>query len=709
MATPPQDEHISAVAADSGRPSQPTVAPGRCSHAKAAFGIFAVTLLAYLPAIRGGFVWDDDGHVTRPDLRSLSGLWRIWSEPGATQQYYPVLHSAFWVEHRLWGDAVEAYHLLNILLHATAACLFGLVLQRLWKVDEASMPRSYEERGGTPRLLSPPLFAALLFALHPVCVESVAWISEQKNTLSTVFYLLAALAFLTWHGLPAHVSMRTRAGNPCYVGLGWYVLSLALFILAILSKSVTATLPAALLVIFWWQRGTLSFKRDFLPLLPFFAIGIAGGLLTAWVERQYIGARGAAFDLSLLERGLLAGRVIWFYLAKLIWPANLMFVYPRWQVSAATAWPCLYPLGVIALLAVLWLARKRARGPLAGVLFFVGSLFPALGFFNVYPFVFSYVADHFQYLASLGIIALVAGAWARLRKVAQASSPAVSTTAGGTPALLLPIAIAILCILGVLTFRQCETYRDSESLYRATLQRNPDAWLAHDNLGVVLAREGRLTEAIAHYREALRLNPNFPETYNNYGNAMAHLGQWSEATAAYARALALRPQFVEAEYDWGNALSDEGIFSEAVSHYETALRLRPDYPEAQYRLANALGNAGQLLEAIGHYQAALRLRPAYAEAHANLGLALNSAGRLPEALVELETAVRLSPNYPEAHAYLGLALAGAGQLREAVGEYRRALRLRPGDADVHYQLGVALRALGETEQAEAEFEAAGHP
>jgi tetratricopeptide (TPR) repeat protein len=417
----------------------------------------------------------------------------------------------------------------------------------------------------------------------------------------------------------------------------------------------------------------------------------------------------------------LAGRVIWFYLAKLLWPANLMFVYPRWQVSAGLGWSYLFPLGVLVLLAALWAIRRRSRGPLAGALFFVGSLFPALGFFNVYPFVFSYVADHFQYLASLGIVGLVAGGWESWEKAESGKRKAETSyqgPPGDLPVFRLSLsafrfpqvaALAVICGLGVLTFRQCATYRDSESLYRATLQRNPDAWLAHDNLGVVLAREGRLTEAIAHYREALRLNPNFPETYNNYGNAMAHLGQWSEATAAYARALALRPQFVEAEFDWGNALSDEGIFSEAVSHYENALRLRPDYPDAQYRLANALGNSGELLEAIGHYQAALRLRPAYAEAHANLGLALNSAGHLPEALVELQTAVRLAPNYPEAHAYLGLALAGAGQLREAVGEYRRALQLRPGDADVHYQLGVALRALGETEQAEAEFEAAEHP
>ena len=661
--------------------------------------VFVATLVAYWPALHAGFIWDDDGHVTRPDLRSLHGLKRIWSELGATQQYYPVLHSAFWVEHRLWGDAAWGYHLLNVLLHATAACLFGLVLQRLWKVDEASMPRSYEERGGTPRLLSPPLFAALLFALHPVCVESVAWISEQKNTLSTVFYLLAALAFLTWHGLPAHVSMRTRAGSPCYVGLGWYVLSLALFILAILSKSVTATLPAALLVIFWWQRGTLSFKRDFLPLLPFFAIGIAGGLLTAWVERQYIGARGAAFDLSLLERSLLAGRVVWFYLAKLIWPANLMFVYPRWQVSAAAAWPYLYPLGVIALLAVLWLARKRARGPLAGVLFFVGSLFPALGFFNVYPFVFSYVADHFQYLASLGIIALVAGAWERLRKVAQASSPAVSTTAGGMPALLLPIAIAILCILGVLTFRQCGIYRDNETLYRATLERNPDSWMAHYNLGVVLGRAGRLPEAIAEYERALALRPGMAEIHSDFGTALVRSGRVTEAVAQFEEAVRLEPANVLAHLNLSAALQQVGRVDAAIAQGEETLRLRPDFPEASFNLGLMFKATGRLPEAIAQFNRVLDQRPEFPDARANLvaarndlGAALASQNRLGEAVVQFQAALRIEPGSVKAHDNLGLALAQQDRLPEAQAQFEQALQFDPADREARDAL-IQIRAM----------------
>jgi len=237
----------------------------------------AVVALAYAPALHGAFLWDDDAHVTRPDLRSLHGLWRIWSEIGATQQYYPVLHSAFWIEHRAWGDSVLGYHLVNIALHAGCAWLLVSILRRL--------------------AFAAPLFAGLIFALHPVCVESVAWIAEQKNTLSALLYLLAASAYLGFD------ESRGRAR---------YASASLLFLAALLTKSVTATLPAALLVVLWWRRGRLGVRRDVVPLIPWFAVASLSGLLTAWVEAKLIGAEGAAFSLGVLERARLAGSVIAF-------------------------------------------------------------------------------------------------------------------------------------------------------------------------------------------------------------------------------------------------------------------------------------------------------------------------------------------------------------------------------------------------------------
>ncbi|HVY91718.1 MAG TPA: glycosyltransferase family 39 protein, partial [Bryobacteraceae bacterium] len=236
-----------------------------------AVALAVLVLLVYSPAIRAGIVWDDVGHLTSPALQSFHGLYRIWFEPGATQQYYPLLHSAFWLEHRIWGDALAGYHLINIAFHIISALLLVAIARRL------------NIRGGW--------FAAFLFALHPVATESVAWISEQKNTLSTVLYLASAIFYLRFD--------RERRKSS-------YAAAIVLYVLALMAKSVTATLPITLLAVFWWERGKLSWKRDVPPLLPWIAVGILSGIVTSWVERVYIGAIGSPFDLSLLARCLLA-------------------------------------------------------------------------------------------------------------------------------------------------------------------------------------------------------------------------------------------------------------------------------------------------------------------------------------------------------------------------------------------------------------------
>ena len=572
--------------------------------------IVCCTVLAYLPALGGSLLWDDAAHVTRPELRSLHGLWRIWTDLGATQQYYPLLHSAFWLEYKLWGDATLGYHLANLLLHAAAAILVMLIMRRL------GLPGGW--------------LAALIFALHPVCVESVAWIAEQKNTLSAVFYLSAALLYL-------HFDQTRRRSR--------YFLALALFVLALATKTVTDTLPAALLVVFWWRRGRLGWKRDVLPLLPWFALGAAAGLFTAWVERTFVGAEGPDFALTLVERFLLAGRAIWFYLGKLVWPANLMFFYPRLRVDSAEWWQYLFPLAALAALAGLCLLARQRRGPLAGALIFAGTLFPALGFFNIYPFVYSYVADHFQYLASLGIIVPVASfvvtAATRRRALAAAS--------------------VALAALGCLTWQQCGMYNDMETLFQQTLERNPTCWIFHYNLGVLIAGvPGRLPEAIEHYREAARLKPDY---------AMAHYN--------LALALSQTPERLP----------------EAIEEYRAALRANPGSSQTHNNLGLALSKIpGRLPEAIEEYGAALRLAPDSAEAHINLGIALlNTPGRLPEAITHFQAALRINPGSAEIHNNLGGAFSlEPGRLQEAIEEYRTALRLQPDYPDARYNLEMAL-------------------
>ncbi len=663
--------------------------------------ILGSVLLAYLPALRGGMLWDDDAHVTRPALRSLRGLLRIWAEPGATQQYYPVLHSAFWIEHRIWGDAVLGYHLANAAEHAAAAWLLVAALRRL--EFPAALP------------------AGLLFALHPVCVESVAWISEQKNTLSAVFYLGSALAYLRFD------EARTRGG---------YVLALGLFAAAVLTKSVTATLPAALLVVLWWRRGRLSWVRDVLPLAPWLAVGAAAGLFTAWAERTLIGAEGAAFDLSVLQRVLLSGRAAAFYAGKLLWPDPLLFIYPRWSIDTGQWTGYLYPAGVLGVLAVLAAGRRRARGPLAGALFFLGTLFPALGFLNVYPFLFSYVADHFQYLASLGI--LVPAAWL-LARAASALAPSEAARAC--------LMSALPAVLGLLSYSQCRDYADADTLYRATLERNPSAWLAHYNLGVSLGSQpGRRSEAIAEYeaalrvnpdhwpahlnlgtaymsvpgrmadavtqlRWALRLNPASAEAHNNLGLALGHLPGWAaEAESELREALRLRPDYADARLNLGELLLRLGRPDAAQVQLQAAVRGSPGNPEFHFALANALVRMrGTQEDAVREYREAIRLRPGYLEAHANLGAALGRLpGRIEEALSELREAARLAPGDPRVQVNLAHALARApGRTADALAAYAAALRLAPADAEVHNDLGVLLSDTpGRLEDAVAEFRAA---
>jgi tetratricopeptide (TPR) repeat protein len=646
-------------------------APGRAgpglAPAAGAGLILAAVAAAYSPALRGGMLWDDDAHLTRPGLQSLAGLGRIWFKLGATQQYYPVLHTAFWLEHRLWGEATLGYHLVNLLLHAAVACLFALVLGRL------------APAGGWPWL------AGLVFALHPVCVESVAWISEQKNTLSGVFYLLAAWHYLRWR---EGTGPSGRGGSALR-----YLLATGCFLLALLSKSVTATLPAALLVVQWWRQGALSGRKDVVPLLPWLGLGAAAGLFTAWVERTYIGAQGAAFALGPGERCLLAGRVIWFYLGKLCWPAPLIFVYPRWTVSGAVAWQYGFPLAALALGAALWAARGRSRAPLAAFLFFAGTLFPALGFLNVYPFVFSYVADHFQYLASLGVIALVArGGGASL----AARWPRFARVAAGV----------VLAALATLTWRQCRVYRDAPTLYRATIARNPGAWLAHNNLGVALFAEGRVGEAMAEYRETARLQPGYADAYLNLGLALAAAGRGDDAIAAYRTALRLKPDLAKAEDALGLACAHQGRMTEAIAHYRSALRLSPDDPETYNNLGIAAQATADPGEAIQDFAAALRLRPGYAEAHSNLGSVLAQLGRTDEAISHYQTAVRLEPRLASAWINLGIAFVAADRLADAIAAYQAALDLGPDGADLRVNLGNALGRAGRLPEAAQQFQAA---
>lgn len=519
-----------------------------------AAALVAATLLAYVPSIRGGFIWDDDFYVTgNVNLRSAEGLRAIWLDRSATPQYYPVTHTSFWIEYHLWGLDPLGYHVVNVLLHAAAAILFALILESL------GIPGAW--------------LAAAVFALHPVHVESVAWITERKNTLSGVFYLGAALAFLR--------ADRSPRGRP---------VALALYIAAVLSKSVAASLPVALAIVLFWKRGRLD-RRETRWLAAMLVFGAVAGLQTAFLERVQVGAEGRDFDLSLAERTLVAGRAVWFYLGKLAWPARLSFVYEKWSIDAGAWIPWLFPAALVASFAALWALRDRiGKGALAAFAFFVMTLFPALGFLNVYPMRYSFVADHFQYLASLGPIALAAAAASRASARARRAAPA--------------LAASILLALGARTWAQGHAYADLDTLWRHTIASSPKAFMAHYNLGKMLAEKGRVDEAIAHYEEALRAKPDLVEGIVNLANAYADRHRTEEAIGMYRRALAIDPRWTLAHYNLGLALEEAGRPGEALEAYRGAIEVDPRFGAAYNNMAILLFRKGDFAAAWAAVRAA---------------------------------------------------------------------------------------------------------
>jgi Tfp pilus assembly protein PilF len=584
------------------------------------------TVVAYLPSLSGDFIWNDSDYVTAPALRSLHGLSRIWTELGATQQYYPLLHSAFWLQHRLFGDNTLGYHVVTLLLHAGSAVLFALILRRLLGNDEVPAARATHPYAGAEWL------AALLFALHPVHVESVAWITEQKNTLSLAFYLAAALAYLRFD--------ESRARRP-------YILALAFFILSLLCKTVTASLPAALLVVFWWRRGRIEWRRDVVPLLPWFALGVGAGLFSSWVEKTYVGAHGSEFDLPMTGRLLVAGRAIWFYAATLLWPFNLNFIYPRWRIDGTAGWQWLFPFGALAVGMALWAVRRRARGPLSAYLFFVGSLFPALGIVNLYGERYSWVWDHWQYLPDLGPLALAGAGLAAGWHILVPGLRWIGTT--------------LLCLLVILfagmTWSHCVMFHDNETLYLTTIERNPGSWMAHNNLGLAWSKiPGRLDDAVAQYQDALRLKPDIPETHSNLGKAFALMpGRQDDAIAEFREALRLDPSYSAANFYLANALVARGQIPEAITHFEAALQSDPNMAEASNNLGMILCRTGQTREGLRRIDAAIRIQPDFVQAHFARGAALMQMGRRDEAVSEFETVLRLRPDFPPAVRMLDMA------------------------------------------------------
>ena len=515
-------------------------------------GLVLAVIVAYQPAWHARFIWDDDYYVTGNKLLSApDGLRRIWFSFDSPSQYFPLTYTVFRMEYALWGLNPTGYHWVNILLHATNALLVWRLLLRL---D-----------------LSGAWLGAALWALHPVQVESVAWITELKNVLMCFFFLLTLLAWIGFVG-----GQSRRRWN-------FYALALAFYALALSSKTTACTLPAALLLILWLKGRPINRQR-LAQIIPFVVLGIGMGLLTMWIERYHIGTRGELFVMGVRERILVASRAVWFYAGKLFWPVNLTFSYPRWTISASDPLAYMWLVATVGSGVAIYHARRYVgRGVGVAVLFFISTLSPVLGFIMLFTFNYSFVADHYQYIASLGPITLVSAGIVGWTDSFKRRSPRLE----------MALWVGLLLALGTLSWRQARVYRNDETLWTDTLQKNPNCWMAHNNLGNILIPKGKCG----------RSDHPFPKGAGNQTRLRGSPQQPRQRS------------------------SPKGKVDEAITHYQKALQIKPDYAEAHYNLGNALLQKGSVDEAIAHYQKALQINPGYAEAHNNLGNALSPKGQ----------------------------------------------------------------------------------
>jgi len=643
------------------------------------FGLFlvAATFIAYAPVWHAGYIWDDDRYVTgNALLHSADGLRQIWFAPGATSQFYPLTYSAFWIEYHFWQLNPLGYHLVNVALHSLNAILLWRLLRRLGV------------RGAW--------LAGAIFALHPVNVMSVAWVTELKNTLSGGLALCAAHAYVRFAGL------GIDAGKENPSRWRFYVLALAFFQLAMFAKTAVSFLPLTLFLIVWWQRENISW-RDAMPLLPMLAISAMMGRLTIFMEHKYAGATGAGFNLDLAQRIYVSGHSFWFYLGKLIFPYPLIEVYERWKIISIPWTGYIYAAATLAVLLGLWIARGRiGKGAFAAALHFYIATSMFVLMVVIYFMHYSFVSDHWQYFGCMSVFAVAA---AGITMTLDRFGKLVILFCSGTFLFLdfilgLPFALpghhseykyflifviytvvvpiaaigitvvlyrlgklkfffygALLLLLGFLTWQQAEIYHSAETLWRANVLENPNASVAQNDLGFALLANGRSGEALGYLQKAVQLDPDDVSAQKNLGGALLQKGRVDEAIIHYQDAIDLKPDDDGAHNNLGFAFFRKGQTAEAIAEYNTALRFQPDDEGVHHNLANALLKIGQVDAAILHYRKALQIKPGNAEIHSDLANALSRNGQIAEAIQHWQMTLEIRPQFVPAQNNLAWALA----------------------------------------------------
>ena len=603
--------------------------------------VFAMAVIVYLPALLWGeFIWDDVIMTDATAVKDSGGLWQIWLNPteaiSGEGHYWPLVYSTFWLENRIWGFWPNGYHAVNVLLHAVNSVLVLCIARRL------AIPGA--------------ILVAALFAVHPLHVESVAWVIERKDVLSGLFYLASVLTWFRFVKRP-----------------GWrdYFLVIVFFSAGLLSKSVVVTLPMALLIWHWWRENRIT-QLDLVRLAPLFAVGLAitGADLAFYQSREPLD-----LGYSLFERTVIAAHAFWFYVGKLFWPFDLAIIYPFWDHSNPFEW--LYVGAIAATAGGMWIMRRRwGRGPIACFLFFAVTLSPALGFIDYGYMQYSFVADRFQYLAGIGVIALAVGTLV----------PAVNALGKMTGVPHVPhrsaqfIALVVIGVYSWQSWQQTRLYRDNVTLNSHIIAQNPVAKNAHLNLSAALAIQENFNDALAAIEIAVQLDPDSYMVQSNLGLLLVEFGRYDEALAAASRAIEIDPKGDNVFLNHSKVLISMGRLVDAEESLRRANQAEPGRFDILQNLGESLRLQKKYEEAVAVFDEALKIMPESALTHAARGVALHQIGRYIDSVSAIERVLDLAPELPQAASLLemsGQALMEVGLPEKALEYFEKALSLDP--------------------------------
>jgi len=626
-----------------------------------AAGLLLLTLLVYIPSYQAGFIWDDDVIAGNPLLKNgWEGLRDIWFSI-KFGDFCPVTATSFWIEWQIHGAMNELQHATNIVLQALNVVLLWRVLFYL------RIPGDW--------------LAAAVFAVHPVCVASVTWLAERKNTLSMFFYLLSLLFYLRSDQTPNAPASSLRPST-LNSQLKFYWLSFGFFLLALLSKSSVVILPVVLLLCAWWRCGKID-RRNLLRVMPFFIFAFAAGVVTL-IAHYYYGPRIGVLPTgdNQLTRTLTGTRAAWFYFEKDMLPVGLTLHYARWKIDPAAPLAYLPGLAIVGAIILFWKFRQSwGRACLFGFGYFILALAPTLGVLNMAFLMMAQVADHLQYLALPGLIALFVGGAVFLLQRATRRAPQT---------ILVFLFLLLVSPLALLSWQHQRVMANPEALWKDNIKINPTSWAAHNNLGGILFDRGQFKEAANLYREALKTRGDLSFVHVNMGRALFALGKTDEAVAEYSAAIRLDPRDFKAQNDLGVAMLNLGRTNHAISLFQKAVKIAPGNDTFFSNLARLYEETGQIQEAIQLYLVRLQRTPHDSLAHQQIGRLLSIQGRLDESLLHYKDAVRLAPASIEARFGLGEILSRQFKTAEAVDQWRQILKLAPDKVEVLGNLAWAL-------------------